>query len=74
MAVALQNIPKSDRHISTVTLSLSQDGEAKLKECILNFRDEIQKLAQQDTNVSKAFQINVQLFPISKRAEEEHRA
>jgi uncharacterized protein (TIGR02147 family) len=70
---ALQNIPKADRHISTVTLSLSVDGEEKIKECVLNFRNEIQKVAQQDSAVSKAFQINVQLFPISQRAQEEHR-
>ena len=69
---ALQHIPKDDRHISTVTLSLSPDGEEKLKECILHFRNEIQKVALQDVNVSKVFQINVQLFPISKRVEEEH--
>lgn len=69
---ALQNIPKDDRHISTVTLSLSPDGEEKLKECIINFRNKIQKVALQDLNVSKAFQINVQLFPVSKGAKEGH--
>jgi uncharacterized protein (TIGR02147 family) len=63
---ALQNIPKEDRHISTVTISLSQDGAEKLKECMENFRRDMMRIANKDNEVSQVFQVNLQFFPISR--------
>ena len=64
---ALQKIPKEKRHISTATISLSPDGAEKLKACVENFRAEMLRIANQDNNVSQVFQVNVQLFPISRQ-------
>jgi uncharacterized protein (TIGR02147 family) len=64
---ALDKIPKEERHISTVTLSLSPDGVEKLKACVENFRTEMLRIANKDNDVSQVFQVNVQLFPISRR-------
>jgi uncharacterized protein (TIGR02147 family) len=67
---ALQKIPKDDRHISTVTISLSPDGAEKLKECAEHFRREMMRIANQDNEVSQVFQVNLQLFPISRLLKE----
>jgi uncharacterized protein (TIGR02147 family) len=63
---ALEHVSKDERHISTVTVSLSAKGREKLKECIENFRGEMMRIANQDTDVSRAYQVNLQLFPISR--------
>jgi uncharacterized protein (TIGR02147 family) len=66
-ADALQNVPMNERHISTVTLSLSKDGVDNLKECMENFRREMMRIANQDNEVSQVFQVNLQFFPISRQ-------
>lgn len=63
---ALETIDKAEREISTVTLSLSRDGADKIKESLRNFRTELMRIANQDRDVTGAFQINLQLFPISR--------
>ncbi len=63
---ALETIDKTVREISTVTLSLSADGADKIKESLRNFRTELMRIANQDKDVTGAYQINLQLFPISR--------
>lgn len=62
---ALESIEKSEREISTVTLSLSRDGADKIKETMRNFRTELMRIAGHDQDVTCAYQVNLQLFPIS---------
>ncbi len=64
-AEALDNIPKEERDISTLTLSLSAQGLEKMKASLTNFRQELMRIANQDENVNRAYQINLQLFPIT---------
>jgi uncharacterized protein (TIGR02147 family) len=68
---ALHTVPKNDRHISTVTVSLSRDGVDNLKECMENFRREMMRIANQDNDVSQVFQVNLQFFPISGQLKRE---
>jgi uncharacterized protein (TIGR02147 family) len=63
---ALQNISRDERHISTVTVSLSPQGFEKLTKSVNRFREELLRIAHQDLAVSQAYQVNLQLFPISK--------
>lgn len=56
-----------EREISGVTLSLSSSGLDKIKTEIQTFRRKVMAIAEQDANEEGAFQLNIQLFPLSKR-------
>ncbi len=63
---ALDNFSAKTRDISTLTLSLSEKGFKNIKSIIQNTRKDILKEAQLDENESKVYQINLQLFPLTK--------
>ena len=68
MRLALESlhlIPKGQRNVSTLTVTLSRnDLEAAngiLKEC----RTALLKLAENQKNPDRVYQINIQLFPVT---------
>ncbi|MBF0430602.1 MAG: DUF4423 domain-containing protein, partial [Fibrobacteria bacterium] len=63
---ALDTIPKDMRDISTVTVTLSPDSVAKVKEKLTAVRQEVLKIAHQEENASGAYHVNFQLLPIAK--------
>ena len=67
---ALTNIAKEERDISTLSLTLSEDGLERIKEILETARTEIMKAASQDSKVNRIYQLNLQLFPISQVIEE----
>jgi uncharacterized protein (TIGR02147 family) len=56
-----------ERDISGVTMSLSRDGFEKIKTEIQLLRKKVMLIAEQDTQEEGVFQLNMQLFPLSKR-------
>jgi uncharacterized protein (TIGR02147 family) len=64
---AVERYPAEERDISGVTMSLSQAGFEKLKAEIRDFRKRVMLIAEQDSNEVGAFQLNLQLYPLSKR-------
>lgn len=52
--------------ISSVTLAISQKNYAKLKTRIQKFRKELLAIAEADTSPDVVYQLNLQLFPLSK--------
>jgi len=64
---ALDNVPKEQRDISTVTVSLSEDGFFKAREKLKEFRREMLELARQEESADAAYHLNLQLFPIGRR-------
>lgn len=64
---AIDYYPSQDREISGVTMSLSSAGFEKIKSEIQAFRRKVMTVAEQDANEEGAFQLNIQLFPLSKR-------
>ncbi len=62
---ALDAFPKSDRDISTLTISLSENGLNNVKEIITQARQDILQATASDTNVTRVYQVNLQLFPLS---------
>ena len=64
---AIDCYPSSGREISGVTMSLSSAGFDKIKSEIQAFRRKAMAIAEQDANEEGAFQLNIQLFPLSKR-------
>ena len=64
---ALENVPAENRDVSGVTMSLSRKGFEKIREEAALFRKKVMAIAEQDRNEEGAYQLNIQLFPLSKR-------
>lgn len=64
---ALESYSSDERDVTGVTMSLSQNGFDKIRDEIALFRKKIMHIAEQDSNEERAFQLNLQLFPLSKR-------
>jgi uncharacterized protein (TIGR02147 family) len=63
---ALDTIPKEERDISTITLTLDNAGFSLARDRIAALQKELVEISAACKNVNRAFQINLQLFPISK--------
>ncbi|MGC4066873.1 MAG: TIGR02147 family protein [Polyangiaceae bacterium] len=63
---ALDEFPREQRDISSVTLTVSAEGFAELKERIAAFRKELMQRADASGPADHVVQLNVQLFPLSK--------
>lgn len=63
---ALDNIPKVERNISTVTLSIDQVAMSQINERIKQFHSDLLSIASRCKQVNRAYQINLQVFPLSK--------
>lgn len=64
-AGALDSIPPEERDISTVTLSLNEEGLNRLRDSLATLRREIIEVAASCDSVDRVYQINLQLFPVS---------
>jgi uncharacterized protein (TIGR02147 family) len=64
---ALENVPHDERDFTGVTMSLSSKGFEKVRDEIALFRKKVMNVAEQDTDEERAFQLNLHLFPLSKR-------
>lgn len=67
---ALDNIDKDKRDISTVTMTLSENGFARAREKLKAFRREMLELAHEEENADAAYHLNLQLIPIGMRLKE----
>ena len=70
---ALNTIPKNERDISTLTLSLSPKGFAKVKESVKRCRSEMLEIAHGDIDVTRTYQVNFSLFPVTRFGTEDDR-
>ncbi len=66
---ALDTFPADQRDISTLSLSLSKKGFSKAKQVLQDTRKQLLKEAQSDSDEERVYQINFQLFPLSKKYE-----
>lgn len=67
-AEALENCPSEEREFQGLTLSGSPATLARMKKRIRNFTDELLNMAaSDDENAQQVFQINLQMFPMSKK-------
>lgn len=64
---AIDEVPRDEREISTLTLCVSHDVLLKLKERIREFRRELLHVAEQEGAPERVVQLNFQLFPLSKK-------
>lgn len=65
---SLARFAKEERDVSTVSLSLSGAGLEAVKELTREYRKGLMEIADGDSAADRAFQLNIQLFPVSKRA------
>ncbi len=63
---SLDRIPKNERNITASTLYLSQNTFNTIRKKIEEFRKELLQLVDNDPNGERVYQINFQLFPVSK--------
>lgn len=63
-ADSIDRDPPSTRHISGLTLGISQEGYERIVERINAFRKEIALIAEEDENSDKVFQLQFALFPV----------
>ena len=68
---SLDRFPASEREISSVTVALSPQAASQVKELIQRFRKELLALANQEKNSEGVYQVNFQLFPLTKKPEGE---
>jgi uncharacterized protein (TIGR02147 family) len=66
---ALDEFPREQRDISSVTLTVSAAGFSELKERIAAFRKELLQRADAGGPSDRVVQLNIQLFPLSKTPE-----
>jgi uncharacterized protein (TIGR02147 family) len=64
---AIDTVPREERDISTVTLTLDDAGFAQACGRITALQKELVEISAACKNVNRAYQVNLQVFPISKR-------
>jgi uncharacterized protein (TIGR02147 family) len=68
-AEAIDKTPKELRDISTVTLSVNEEGVKRISDVLSRVRHELIEIAASCDKVDRAYQINLQFFPVSKIAD-----
>jgi uncharacterized protein (TIGR02147 family) len=63
---AIRNIPKRERDISTLTLSISPKTLESIRERLKQFRRELLELARTDAFADRVHQVNIHVFPVSR--------
>jgi uncharacterized protein (TIGR02147 family) len=70
-AEAIERFPPSRRDISSVTLALSEEKLSRVKCLIQQFRKELLAVADQDPDPEGVYQVNFQLFPLTRPEKKE---
>ena len=65
-AGAIDLVAREERDISTVSVSLDSEGFDRVKDALAGLRREIIEIAASCRSVDRAWQVNLQLFPVSK--------
>jgi uncharacterized protein (TIGR02147 family) len=72
-AQALTEVPRSERDVSSITLTLDAGGIAAIKRRLQEIRRELLDEFDAGKSGTRVFQVNFQLFPLSSRLDEEGR-
>jgi uncharacterized protein (TIGR02147 family) len=66
---SLERFGKDERDLSTVTLCVDEKAMPEIREHIRQFRSSLVKLVNSHGGAGKVYQLNVQLFPLSRNLE-----
>jgi uncharacterized protein (TIGR02147 family) len=64
---SVTNFDHTERNVSAVTISISEEIFEKISEEISAFRKRILELSEQDKSPDRVYQMNIQLFPFTRR-------
>lgn len=67
---AVMNFDHTERNISSVTMSISEDVFEKITNEISEFRKRILEISEQSNDPDRVYQLNIQLFPFTKSVKE----
>ncbi len=67
---SIERHSREKRDISSVTVGISSKSFEKIKEKIQNFRKEILEIAANEEDPNVVYQLNMQMFPLSKETKE----
>lgn len=67
-ASAIDSVPREERDFSTLTISTSRKGLEIIRERLLDIRREIIELVRKDENAEEVYQINFQVFPLTRNS------
>lgn len=62
---SLDRFKRNERNISTITLGTNEEGFQQLNDLVQEFQQNVIKIVEQQDEVQKVFQLNLQLFPVS---------
>lgn len=68
---SIQIVPQEEREISAMTVCISANRFAEIKQRLQQFRDEILDYCDTDTDPERVYQLNIQFFPLSRAGDEE---
>ncbi len=66
--LALDDLPKSMRDISTVSFTVNEEDFKEICSLAKDFRATVMRIARESENADRVCQINVQIFPLTRRA------
>jgi uncharacterized protein (TIGR02147 family) len=66
MMNALEKLPMDKRHVSGMTVGISEGSYSKIIETVKAFRQNIARIAKEEQNPDRVYQINVHAFPMSR--------
>jgi uncharacterized protein (TIGR02147 family) len=64
---ALDELPKGTRDISTVSFSVNEDDFKEICSLTKDFRSSVLRIARESEKADRLYQINIQIFPMTKR-------
>jgi uncharacterized protein (TIGR02147 family) len=64
---SLDRVQKTERDISTMTIGISKNALEKIQVLLQETRRKIAEIASADVDSDRVFQLNMQLFPLSKK-------
>lgn len=72
-AAALDRTAKADRDISTLTVSTTRAGFEAICQRLAEIRNEIMEIVKKESGAEEVYQINLQVFPLTRNGEKEKR-
>lgn len=70
-ADALQKVPRDKRNFSGITLGISKATYGRICEELQELTEKILALAEEDSNADSVYQLNFQLYPVSRTVNKE---
>ena len=72
--MSVDKFPRSQRSLSTLTVSVSQKGYERIRDKIDQFRREILSMVnEEDEDIDRVYHLNLHLFPVTRPYREKTR-